>query len=315
MNDRVDLGDFAAALHDELELELREDPPVHDLADVLARARAIDEDAIPHGLRNAVAVEPDLDEDRIDDGLAPFAAALRHEVETSVGQRQLAPIPARRRRIGPVTAMLAVAAAVVLAVVGLAQLGPQTAERDDADRPLVEAGAQENTDASQPYTSVEPAPHERPQRPRVELPPVPTPEPPPPAEAAAAKPAPKRHAPTLDELDADANARWTAGDLDGAEALLRRIIARSGRSARAELAYGDLFAIARQRGGAAAQAKVWREYLQRFPRGRYADDAQGGLCRLAAEPDRATCWRDYLASHGRGAHAREARRHLEGETG
>ncbi len=315
MNDRVDLGDFAAALRDELELELREDPPVRDLADVLARARAIDEDAIPHGLRTVPAIDAVVEEDRIDVGLAPFAAALRNEVEASVGERQLAPIPARPRRIGRVTIALGVAAAVLLAVVGLAQLVPQILERDDADRPLVEAGAHQNADASQTYTSPEPPSRERRPRPRVEPVPVPPPEPPPLPEAPVAKPAPKRHAPTLDELDADANARWAAGDLAGAEAALRKIIARSGRSARAELAYGDLFAIARQRGGSAAQAKMWREYLQRFPRGRYADDARGGLCRLAPEAERATCWRDYLTAHARGAHAREARRWLQGESG
>jgi hypothetical protein len=302
-----DLRDFSAALRDELEHDMFEDAPVQDLADVFARARAIDEAAIPAGLHAIELAEPD-GEDVVDSGLRSFAGALRQEVESSVVERQLVPIATKRRRVGPIAAVVTLAAAAVLAVVGLSQFGPDVAERDDRSQPVVEADAHDAKDEQLPFVPatspeprrvIEPAP----------IAPEPTPEP------AIEKAPRKRHVPTLDDLDAAANERWAAGDLAGAEALLRKLIARAGRSTRAELAYGDLFAIARQRGGASAQAVVWREYLRRFPKGRYADDAQGGLCRLASSDERTACWNGYLAMHPRGAHAREARRHAENGDG
>jgi hypothetical protein len=310
VNDRIDLGDFSAALRGELEDEMFEDPPVQDLADVFARARAIDEAAIPPGLHAIELAEADA-EDIVDSGLRSFAGALRQEVESSVVERQLVPIATKRRRVAPIAAVVTLAAAAaVLVAVGLSQFGPQVAERDDRGQPVVEADAHDAKDEQLPFV-----PGTTPE-PRRVIEPAPVEAEPEPLPAPSSDKAPrKRHVPTLDELDAAANERWTAGDLAGAEALLRKIIARAGRSARAELAYGDLFAIARQRGGASAQALVWREYLRRFPKGRYADDAQGGLCRLAPSDERASCWNGYLAVHPRGAHAREARRHAENGDG
>ena len=310
MNDRIDLGDFSTALRDEIEDEMFDAPPVQDLADVFARARAIDEAAIPSGLHAIELPEHDA-EDEVDAGLRSFAGALRQEVESSVVERQLVPIASKRRRVAPITAVVMLVAAALVTVVGLSQLGPQLAERDDRGQPVVEADAHDAKDEQLPFV---PATKPEPRRVVEPAPPI---EPAPEAEPAPAieKTPRKRHVPTLDDLDAAANERWAAGDLAGAEALLRKIIARAGRSARAELAYGDLFAIARQRGGASAQAAVWREYLRRFPHGRYADDAQGGLCRLSPSDERASCWNGYLAAHPRGAHAREARRHAENGDG
>jgi hypothetical protein len=112
----------------------------------------------------------------------------------------------------------------------------------------------------------------------------------------------------LDELEARAQGLWKAGDLTGAEKLLREVIRRARKGVRVELAYGDLFAIARQRGGASAQVAVWREYLRRSPDGRFADDVQAGLCRHAPSADVADCWADYLRARPKGAHAKEARK-------
>ncbi|MBL8944768.1 MAG: hypothetical protein JNK45_16525, partial [Myxococcales bacterium] len=112
----------------------------------------------------------------------------------------------------------------------------------------------------------------------------------------------------LDAIEREALTAWRAGDLAEAERLLLRI-AKSGRSARAELAYGDLFSIARQRRGSAGQVALWRAYLERFPRGRFADDARGGVCRRAEDAAVArTCWADYLRRHPNGAHVAEAKR-------
>src|SRR5690606_2792537 len=108
----------------------------------------------------------------------------------------------------------------------------------------------------------------------------------------------------------EAEARWQAGDLAGAEALYREIIAvgRGGRAA--DLAYGDLFSLVRQRHGGEAEVALWREYLQVFPRGRYADDARAGLCRRADAGARADCWRRYLEDLPQGVRRRQAARAL-----
>jgi hypothetical protein len=312
---RLELGDFAGALRDEIEHEMHDAPPVRDLADVFARARAIDETAIPPGLHADVAADhDDAVEERIDPALASFAAALRRDAEDSATARQLVPVAARRRRIGPATVVLTLAAAGLLAFFGLSQLVPELVQRDDPGRPVVESHARETSDAALPYEPVTPPRRDpRPaERAPIEIEPPTAVEPAPAIEPAPPRPSPRRRSLVLDELDEAARQRWAAGDLAGAEALLRKLVARAGRTPRAELAYGDLFALARQRGGPQAQSKVWREYLHRFPRGRYADDARGGLCRLAAEPERDACWRDYLAAHPSGAHARAARRRLGG---
>lgn len=113
---------------------------------------------------------------------------------------------------------------------------------------------------------------------------------------------------SLDDLEAQAQALWSGGDLAGAEKALRTVARRAGRARRAELAYADLFALTSQRGGPAARAKVWKEYLRKFPRGRFADDVRAGLCRREAAPGRVACWQRYLAAHPSGAHADEARK-------
>lgn len=111
------------------------------------------------------------------------------------------------------------------------------------------------------------------------------------------------------ELDAEAQARWQRGDLAGAEQQFREIIDLAGRSRYADLAYGDLFTLARQRKAVDQERALWAEYLQKFPHGRFADDARAGLCRHASA-DQVGCWEDYLDDFPEGVHTRAARKAL-----
>ena len=312
---------FADALGLELEDELRTSPIVPDLADVFARARAIDESAIPNGLHPDVdlpGLDPD-DEELADDvplglDLGAFASAMREEVEQDLDETQRA--RPQRRRVASLATIAAVAAALLVAFISLPRLMPLIAEQGVDPGPVVEPHLREGDTEALEFEAhgerprrPKPAPAPRPEPPEIE---ETVPEPPPaePEPEVAPRKRPKPRA-SLADLEAEAKALWASGDLEAAETTLRKVIARAGRGERAELAYGDLFAIARQRAGGSAQAKVWREYLRRFPNGRYADDARGGLCRRATDDDRSACWADYLADHPNGVHAAEARRATE----
>jgi len=107
-------------------------------------------------------------------------------------------------------------------------------------------------------------------------------------------------------LDAEAQARWAKGDLEGAEQRFREIIEIAGRGRHADLAYGDLFTLARQRRDHSSQRTLWQEYLEQFPRGRFADDARAGLCRRAPDDQRVGCWQAYLQDFPSGVHRRAA---------
>ena len=128
----------------------------------------------------------------------------------------------------------------------------------------------------------------------------------------------KRHKPSvrksrverLRELDAEAQSLWRAGDLAGAQSLFEQIVDQGGRSASAELAYGDLFTLARQRGELSLETSLWRGYLRRFPRGQHADDASAGLCRRKADEAAGLCWEDYLKRFATGAHRQQAEKAL-----
>ncbi|MEM9462600.1 MAG: hypothetical protein AAGF11_51105 [Myxococcota bacterium] len=104
----------------------------------------------------------------------------------------------------------------------------------------------------------------------------------------------------LAELDAQAQAAWRRGDLRTAERRYRAIVKLGGRREVAELAYGELFAIVRQRGG--SLTSLWRAYLRRFPRGRYAEDVEAGLCRRAGSDEREACWARYRRRYPNGIH-------------
>ncbi len=114
----------------------------------------------------------------------------------------------------------------------------------------------------------------------------------------------------LTTLDRDAELALRSGALEEADAAYREIIRRGGRHRLVELAYAERFTLARRAGDQARRLALWREYLRRFPRGRFGEDARAGLCRL--ESTRAAdCWRDYLARHPDGTYASQARRALD----
>lgn len=112
------------------------------------------------------------------------------------------------------------------------------------------------------------------------------------------------------ELDAEAQARWAAGDLDGARDRFEQIVRIGKRGRYADLAYGDLFTLARQRQDAAGERALWQAYLKDFPRGRFADDARAGLCRRASDGEETACWTAYLDDFPAGVHRRAAQRAL-----
>lgn len=114
-------------------------------------------------------------------------------------------------------------------------------------------------------------------------------------------------------LEQEAQSLWQAGDLAAAEKKYREIVREAGRSERAEFAYGDLFALARQRRGSAGQVAVWHEYLAVFPDGQFADDAHAGLCQRGPEEQAAACWAEYLERYPRGGHRRQAEAARDGQ--
>jgi hypothetical protein len=110
-----------------------------------------------------------------------------------------------------------------------------------------------------------------------------------------------------DTLDRAAREAWRRGDIAEARALLTALVRSDAEAARIELAYGDLFVLARRTDDADELARLWREYLVRFPRGLYSEDARAGLCRRASGEARRACWQLYLETWPEGAHAGAAR--------
>jgi hypothetical protein len=112
---------------------------------------------------------------------------------------------------------------------------------------------------------------------------------------------------SLHQLDARAQAALAAGERELADRLYAQIIARGRKHPLVELAYGERFSLARSQ-GASAQRELWRTYLQSFPHGRFADDAEAGLCRTAAAHDKTRCWGAYVAAFPTGAYRDHADR-------
>ena len=320
--------------------DLVADPGCPDLAAVLARAHELDPQRVPaEAVAEVAQWAPVVSiqqgrrrrRTREDLELLEVIEGVRAHVEEDVAQRLHTPPPLHAQEPAPPRGRrvwaLVLAAAAVLVVVGASvlQAGRVLLEQDEGARneaALVgptpsseasEASAPRRSDAAvepEPEPAVEPEPELTEQvepTPGSEAEPTPT----------AAEPrarTPKRPEPTLDELDGAAHAAWRAGDLPEAERLFRRLAKRAGKDRLGDLAYGDLFTLARQTDSPAKEAALWREYLARFPSGRFADDARAGLCRRASGPKQIECWQGYLDDMPKGAHRAQAERTV-GSTG
>lgn len=319
---------------------------VPDFSAMLSRARELDPNAVSaETVARAEALAPVIPVASGRDGddaaaLAPFTAALRERIEADVAARRGAPLPAAPRP-GRRSWLLAtaVAAALVAAAALLVFVGPAGMLRGSSAPSGVEANAERSSDAVEahpvpreeeraevvvesrdhvPGPTEEPpaaslnagrseveAPEQAPREPRSRTKP----------RRGAAPPAPDAAAADAPSLEDQAQAMWQRGELAAAEQLYREIIRIAGRSARAELAYGDLFALTRQIRGAEGQAAAWRAYLKAFPEGRFADDARAGLCQRSEPDERAACWAEYLSRHPAGSHRRRAEAALSLEEG
>jgi hypothetical protein len=314
-----------------LEQTLAAARPVRDFAAMMARACELEQqgegevsdavEAPSDGLAAVIPLPPRAETDDTD-ALAPFTAALRAELDSKLLGRSMAGVPplrTPRRRGRAVAAAAAVAAAVLLLIFGTSQVLRQQ-DRPDGSAALDEGArprAGGEADRPGPLTPVvRPVPS--PGGEVVEVSHVPEdsaaapPEQPGPQDMVRERAAARRRpvAAAGPSLEDEALALWQRGELAAAERKYREIVRIAGRSRRAELAWGDLFALVRQIHGADGQAAAWREYLERFPRGRFADDARAGLCQRAAADERAACWRDYLGRHPDGAHRRRAEQAL-----
>jgi len=203
--------------------------------------------------------DADADAEALRRRLEPFAASARRYLDAELGRRQTRPVPPLRlpsngRRIAWAAAgvVLAAAAALVLWVAGptVASEGDQT-DPDQAMRTVAE-------DSGDGGVAESKTPKPTSQRPSVES-------------------IDEETIESLEALDAEAQRLWHAGNLAGAAERLRRITELGGDHRYVELAYADLVTLARQRGKTGEIQSLWREYLERFPRGRFSRDARASL--------------------------------------
>jgi hypothetical protein len=295
-----------------------------DFLDVVARAHAIDPQAVPADERQvveALGLEPEAvvtgepsptrQEAILDEWLGDVRAAMEGHLEA----RRRGPTPVlavrRERRAAWWIAGAALAAGIVL-VLGAMQVVRRVAMDPDvrseqalhlSDRPEpageVAEQAPERASEAQPRAVVEPETVE----PEASEPEASEPEPPAPLATSDRSALAKELATLADE----AQAHWRAGRRDEAQRLFARIVARGGRSRAAEMAFADLFTLAHQRADARSQRRWWQAYLRRFPAGRFADDARAGLCRGRARAEQETCWAEYLEDFPHGSFRAEAR--------
>lgn len=280
-----------------------------DFADVMARMRAAaddddDMDVLPPVVgassESVDPIEAESEADRV--ALAPACEALRERIEASLATAETPPMPmAPPRR--PVVGWVVGAVALVAAVLVLTWQVPQLLEqqpRERADNLASDERRADGDNGGQAVQGVESktvTPRRKAPAPKVEPEPLvePEPEPEPPVEAEPEpEPEPKTRrskAERLRLLDERAQARWKAGDVQGAQKIYRALVRTGGRHPRVELAYAELFALGRQRGE--DLAPLWRAYLRRFPNGRYTRDAKAGLCRQASGSKRKQCWSEY----------------------
>lgn len=237
------------------------------------------------------------------------AAVLRMVSEQRMRSIPPAPMPARRRSPSRWVIGGLIAAAAVVAVVGGYRFVELARQRDGSPT----ADQAFHLDASPPDDGdlVEAEPEARAQSPKPKATPGLGPAPLEHTVAAPRTESPKalvRRASGLDEdelraLSQEAHARWRSGDRRGAEQRFEAITKKGGRGVQVELAWADLFALARQGGDATQRNARWKAYLAAFPRGRFADDARAGLCRASGD---AKCWSAYLKALPGGSYRAEA---------
>ncbi len=325
MSNDADFESLLDAVAEHVDLDHADDPPLPDFLAVVQRAHELDADVIAtdavdevstyapivslqHAARlRAAKDDPDLDA-LVDDVRGYVDHALATEAGTGAE-------PAPRR--GWIVAL----AAMLLASVGLAALlasmegGVAATEDPDGLNAAMDA-----PDGVTPERVVEST------RPRPALRVVPeSPSPPDPdpdasvdeSSGTSVDPPTKRRkrakgpsrAKRLEQLEADANAAWKAGKLDEAARVFEQITSLDRRGSWAESAYGDLFTLARQQRRSAVP--LWTAYLERFPNGRFADDARAGLCRRAPKGEALACWSEYLEAMPQGSFRKQAQRAIE----
>jgi hypothetical protein len=316
------LDEFVQAAIELAEASIRR-PPHPDFAEAVARAHAIDPGAVPATLvasaRALAEVVPlaHANDPGPDGALAGFLADVRSANEHALDDRQLAaiPVPARERNANsPRWLVRASAAAAAVCVMGVsaamafefarsnedsigseavALVEPPAARLVERDAPRVNARVRTMPTIAVADTleHVEESAEDRNQRPpRTDI------------------------GPSLEDrlrrLDAEAQAHWREGDLEGAIDRFEEIVRIGGRSHFVQLAYGDLFTIAHTR-GPKTELALWKRYLARFPEGPHADDARAGQCRLNAG-EATGCWADYLRDFPQGAHRARAAKAIGG---
>jgi hypothetical protein len=310
--DAIGLAVDAAELH---EIDAGDAVPP-GLADVIRRAAAAMPDLGTREeaeLAEALDAMPDAGESGTFGGLADFIEAARGNADALAEARAQQPLPAMppmasRRRAWPIAMLFAAAAVLVLVPMLWSQLA---GTRIDAAPPTDTSGeaalqSLEEDEARTPFVDREP-PRRAPPKPEPESEPESEPEPESESEPEIRAPARKPPRPDrLHTLDAEARAAWTLGDLGLAEDKFRQLVRIGKRGRAVDLAYGDLFSIARQRSDEPGLRRYWKQYAAKFPRGRFIDDARAGLCRTAPRSEARSCWRAYLADRPHGTYRRDA---------
>lgn len=309
---------FEDALRARIEAQLADvQPDFEDLMRRVERTAQSDLDPTPTPHADAdVDAARDADDRRV---LQPFVLAYRGRLDeglSRVDMREDAADAARRRAwwFGLVAAAAALLLAWFASSAGLGSrdatpIAPGSTAVDQARTHEPREAATTSDSSSAEHRRASSKAPELPVDAEPEIAPEPTAAPrpapesqPKPRQAARTKPA------SIDEriaaLDAAAQAAWRKGEKREAQRKFQRIVDIGGKRPAVELAYGELFALGRQLGD--SPTKLWRAYLQRFPRGRYAEDAKAGLCRRSTGPAARSCWSEYAKAFPGGTHLDEA---------
>lgn len=313
--------DFDEALRERIEAQLADVMP--DFEDMMRRAEQRDESDLDAFEPSSPTSHPTAEEDAKNRrALHPYVSAYkgRLDAKLAVVSTSTREDEAQRRRRAWWLGLMA-AAALLLAWVGAsAGLGSQRSRQPQpSSTALDEAKAATEPDAatrshSRGQSPRAPSSSRLPAQELAESEPLPEPAAPPTRVAPPAKP-PKKTPKSIDErlatLDAAAQAAWRKGDKRGAVRKFQAIVDIGGRRPAVELAFGELFSLNRQLGE--SPTKLWRAYLTRFPRGRYAEDAKAGLCRRASGLAGERCWSQYAEAFPGGAHLEEATKAFQAE--